>query len=412
MANYKAWEVKQIDVESAFLNAELKEDVYLKQPKGYEMEEGKVLKLNRALYGLVQAPKAWMETFIKQVEILGYKRSWTDPCLMTKSNRGEVILCMTIYADDCLIAGKEEDVEETIQGIEKIFKVKRMGDAGTYLGYTISRDRKKGTLSIHQTDYIESIQETYNVGTSKAIRTLAKVGKEPSKDTEDTNVEVDLTEYKSGVGALLYAMKTTRPDIANAVRLLSKHMDKAKSFHMDGMYRVMQYLIGTKALGITYDNKRKMELEAYVDSDYAGDTHERKSTSGYVVMLGGGAIQWKSKLQDTVSLSSSEAEYKALSTCAAEISYLKRVLSDVGFIQNTVKMYEDNIGAMKLAESWESTRRTKHIDIRFHNIREMIENEEITLKHIKSKDQPADILTKNLPVTTFEKHKRFLMNLV
>ncbi len=107
MANYKAWEVKQIDVESVFLNAELKEDVYLKQPKGYEMEEGKVLKLNRALYGLVQAPKAWMETFIKQVEILGYKRSWTDPCLMTKSNRGEVILCMTIYVDDCLIAGKE-----------------------------------------------------------------------------------------------------------------------------------------------------------------------------------------------------------------------------------------------------------------------------------------------------------------
>ncbi len=123
VANYKGWEVKQIDVEIAFLNAELNEDVYLKRPKGYEMEEGKVPKPNRALYGLVQVPKAWMETFIKQVEILGYTRSWTDPCLMTKSNQGGVFLCMAIYVDDCLIAGKDEDVEETIQGIEKIVAV-------------------------------------------------------------------------------------------------------------------------------------------------------------------------------------------------------------------------------------------------------------------------------------------------
>ncbi len=128
------------------------------------------------------------------------------------------------------------------------------------------------------------------MGTSKAIRTPAKVGKEPNKDTEVPTSEVDPTEYKSGVGTLLYAMKTMRPDIANAVRLLSKHMDKANRFHMDGVYRVMQYLIGTKVLGITYDKKRKMELEAYVDSDYANDIDERKSTTGYVVMLGGDAI--------------------------------------------------------------------------------------------------------------------------
>ncbi len=173
-------------------------------------------------------------------------------------------------------------------------------------------------------------------------------------------MDVDLTEYKSGVGTLLYATKTSRPDIANAVRLLSKYMDKAKKFHIDEMYRIMQYLVGTKTLGIIYDNKQKMELEAYVDSDYASDKDERKSTTGYMIMLGGGTIQWKSQIQKTVSLSSMEAEYKALSTCAAEVSYLKRILADMGLIQKKVTIYEDNVGDMRLAENWESTRRTKH----------------------------------------------------
>ncbi len=194
LANYKGWEVKQIDVEKAFLNAKLKEDVYLKRPKGYDMEEGKVLKLNRALYGLVQAPKAWMTTFTKQLETLGYKRSWTDPCLMTKSNQGEVILIITIYVDDCLIAGKEEDVEETIQGIEKAFKVKRIGDAKRYLGYMISRDRDRGTLKIHQTEYIQNIQMNYRVEAVKAIETPGKVGNEPQEDKDDILENVDLKE--------------------------------------------------------------------------------------------------------------------------------------------------------------------------------------------------------------------------
>ncbi len=223
---------------------------------------------------------------------------------------------------------------------------------------------------------------------------------------EDCTEDVDLTEYKSDVGTLLYATKTSRPDIANAVRILSKYMGKAKKFHMDGMYRVMQYLIGTKSLGITYDNKRKMELEAYVDSDYASDKDERKSTTGYVIMLGGGAIQWKSQMQKTVSLSSTDAEYKALSTCAAEVTYLKRIMADMGLIEKKVTIYEDNVGAMKLAENWESTKCTKHIDIRYHHIREMIENEEIEIMHIKSTNQPADAMTKSLPVMAFEKHKR------
>ncbi len=406
VTNYRNWEIKQIDMETAFLNAELKEEVYLKPPKGYKVGKGKMLKLNRALYGLVQAPKAWMETFVKHLETQGFKRSWTDPCLMTKSDQGKVIVCMTVYVDDCLIAGKDKDVEEAIIGIENTFKLKRMGDAKTYLGYTISRNREQGTLSRHQREYIENIQRNYNVGRCKVIKTPTKAGNEQSVNKEDCTEDVDLTEYKSGVGTLLYATKTSRPDIANAVRILSKYMGKAKKFHMDGMYRVMQYLIGTKSLGITYDNKRKMELEAYVDSDYASDKDERKSTTGYVIMLGGGAIQWKSQMQKTVSLSSTDAEYKALSTCAAEVTYLKRIMADMGLIEKKVTIYEDNVGAMKLAENWESTKCTKHIDIRYHHIREMIENEEIEIMHIKSTNQPADAMTKSLPVMAFEKHKR------
>ncbi len=136
-------------------------------------------------------------------------------------------------------------------------------------------------------------------------------------------------------------------------------MDKDKKFYLDGMYRTIQYLVGTKTLGITYNNKRKMELEAYVDSDYASDKDERKSTTGYVIMLGGGAVQWKSQIQKMVSLSSIEAEYKALPTYTAEVTYLKRIMADMGIVEKKMTIYEDNAGAMKLAENWESTRRTK-----------------------------------------------------
>ncbi len=412
IANYKNWEIQQIDVEAAFLNAPLKETVYIKIPKGYELigkkrTENVTLKLNRALYGLVQAPKAWMETFIKELTKLGCTRSWADPCLLIIKEEEQVVLGITVYVDDCLIVGRKEKVTHIIEEIGKLFAIKKkLGMAKKYLGYEIKRDVEKGSLTLRQKEYINGMRVRYGIDPG-GIKTPMKC----ENPSELNNEEADLKEYQSVVGTLLYASKSTRPDIANAVRNASQNMVNPRKGHMDQAYRIAQYLINHVEEGITYDQSDGLEMTAYVDSNYADKKEDRKSVTGYIIMLGGGTIEWKSQCQGTVSLSSTEAEYKALSQCASGIVYLIQVLKDLGIEMKTTTIYEDNVGAIKLAENWSSTKRTKHIDVRHHYVRELMEKEIIEIKHVSSENQPADMLTKNVPKATFEKHKRFIMNL-
>ncbi len=365
-----------------------------------------VLKLNRALYGLVQAPKAWMETFIKELNKLGLTRSWADPCLLIMKEEEQVVLGIAVYVDDCLIVGKKAQVTEIIQEISKLFKIKALGIAKKYLGCEVRRDIEKGSLTIHQKEYIKGVKNSYGID-PRGMKT-PMICEEPNKLNEE---EVDIKEYQSVVGTLLYASKSTRPDIANAVRNASQNMVSPKKSHMDQAYRIMQYLINHAEEGITYDQISGLEMTAYVDSNYADKKENRKSVTGFTIVLCGGAIEWKSQCQKTVSLSSTEAEYKALSQCASEIIYLTQVLKDLGINMKTITVYEDNVGAINLAENWASTKRTKHIDVRHHYVRELVENGIINIKHISSGEQPADMLTKKLPKTTYEKHRRFIMNL-
>ncbi len=159
----------------------------------------------------------------------------------------------------------------------------------------------------------------------------------------------------------------------------------------------------------TYEKADELKLTAYVDSDYANDLETRRSTTGYVIMLGNGPVQWKSQLQKTVSLSSSEAEYKALSDCAKEVMSLKQVMEDLGLKRETVTIYEDNVGAINIAENNMASKRTKHIDVRYHHLRELIENEDIEVKHIRSEEQIADMMTKNETTEIFRKHRKRIM---
>ncbi len=171
---------------------------------------------------------------------------------------------------------------------------------------------------------------------------------------------------------------------------------------MDQAYRIAQYLVNHAEEGITYDQKNGLEMTAYVDSNCADKKENRKSVTGFIIMLCGGTIEWKSQCQRTVSLSSTKAEYKALSQCASETIYLTQVLKDFGIDMKTTTVYEANLGAIKLAENWASTKRTKHIDVRHHYVRELVEKGIINIKYIRSEEQPADMLTKNLPKATFE----------
>ncbi len=204
VANYKGWDIEQIDVETAFLNADLKEEVYIKVPKGYKLLgkgqiKDKVLKLNKALYGLVQAPRAWITEVSKVLSELGFIKSWVDPCLLIMKKNTKVNVTV-IYVDDCIITGEPDKVKATIIQLEKHYRIKRLGKAKKYLGYYITRDKEKGTLKIDQTTYIKSFGETYKVEKAN-IKTPEK---QTSNETGDLNI-LNPDVYRSGVGSLLYA---------------------------------------------------------------------------------------------------------------------------------------------------------------------------------------------------------------
>ncbi len=265
-----------------------------------------------------------------------------------------------------------------------------------------------GRISLSQGEYIKDIVKRYKIDPA-GVKTPGKNG--ITRHDQDDDLPGNKDEFQSIVGSLLYAVKNTRPDISNAAREISRHVGKPTKGHYHDACRVLQYLAGHQQWSIAYDRTDELKLTAYVDSDYANDMETRRSVTGYVIMLGNGPIQWKSQLQKTVRLSSSEAEYKALSECAKEVMFLKRILEDLGVEERTVAIYEDNVGAMNIAENNMASKRTKHIDVRYHHIRELVEKGEIEIRHLSTEKQPADMFTKNLPRTIFEKHKRFVMNL-
>ena len=217
----------------------------------------------------------------------------------------------------------------------------------------------------------------------------------------------DQEDYRSGVGSLLYLLKHSRPDISNCVRELSKVMDGANLAHQKMLHRAIKFVEHTKnrELVLKPTNEFHWNIKGYCDSDYAGDADNRRSVSGYVIYLNNCPIAWKSRGQKTVALSSTEAEYIALSEVSTEIIFISEVLKFMEVsISYPIEINVDNVGAIYLAKNASTTTRTKHIDIRYHFIREHVDNGKIRIKFVRSEDNTADIMTKNLSGELFHKH--------
>jgi hypothetical protein len=215
--------------------------------------------------------------------------------------------------------------------------------------------------------------------------------------------------YANAVGSLMYLAITCRPDIAYVVSLFSRFMQSPCREHWEGVKNIFRYLKYTSSLGITYGDKSRFNarnqnvnlLEAYSDSDWAGCNASRRSLSGYVLMLNGGPIQWKSKLQTIVSQSSTEAEYIALATVCNELVWIKRIAAFLHIPQTACTVYVDNRSAICMSESQKDDRRTKHIDVRYHMIKDLVSSKQISLVHIDGKKNPADIFTKSQTIIMF-----------
>ena len=215
---------------------------------------------------------------------------------------------------------------------------------------------------------------------------------------------VDTTSYQSFVGSLLYAAITTHPDITQAVGVVSKFCANPTQRHLTAAKRILRYLKGTGYLGLRYKKCADGNLIGYSDADWAGDVDDRHSTSGNVFLLAKGAVSWLSKKQATVALSTTEAEYVALSTATQEAIWLQRLFTDVGEpLEEPVVINEDNQGAIAMAKNPVGHARTKHIDIRYHFVLEGVRNGTIIMKYVATGEMVADILTKSLPQHPFEK---------
>ena len=410
MAARKNWELDNMDVDTAFLNADIKEEIYIKQPKGFEEYgsngEELVCKLKKSIYGLKQASRNWNDTIDQWMRSYGFKAANADPCLYVKgSEEHDDILVVVIWVDDLIIAGSNvKVVADFKRAISTRFKMKDLGALRWILGMEIRRDRPNRRIEISQEAYIDQMLKKFGMDDCKAVGTPAEGVLNRVSIEEGGTAD---KQYMSIVGSLLYAATVTRPDIAFAVQALGRHMQASKQEHMIAAKRVLRYLQGTKKIGLIYQAGAMRErngsrdcpsIVGFCDADWAGDLDTRRSTTGFVFMMESGAVSWGSKLQPTVALSSAEAEYMAACGAVQEAIHLRQLLNDLGYVQDKpTVIFEDNQGCIALTENPVFHRRTKHIDIRYHFIREKVASGEVVLKYVPNADQLADLLTKGLP---------------
>ena len=410
MANQYDLDVHQMDVNSAYLNGDIDADIFMKQPEGYvdPSNPNKVCKLRKGLYGLKQGARCWNKKMDNFLKTEGFTASAADPCIYIKRKKGKILI-LALYVDDTAIATNcQRMLAETKRKLSAQFRMVDLGGMKYILGMMVKRDRQTGTLLIDQRGYLEGILQRFGMDKCKPVSTPLEPGKQLRK-TSDEEVAVDTRRYQEIVGSLIYASITTRPDLAHAVNILSQHMAKPNNEHWSAAKRVLRYVKGTLDVGIIFQKSETFELVGYSDADWAGDVDSRKSTSGYVFLLGGNVISWASKKQSVVALSTTEAEYIALCSATQEAIWLRRLLASVGQQQNSpTTIYEDNEGAISLSKNPRNNSRTKHIDIKYHFVREATQKNNTRIVHCSTKDMVADTFTKGLPKPAFERHRTSL----
>ena len=395
------FEIENMDVETAFLNAYLDETIYLRQPQGFQERgpngEELVCKLEKAIYGLKQASRNWNLTINEWLtKEYGMERSLADTCVYIKNEEENQKLIVTIWVDDLIIVGSNMSIVNKFKiAISRRFNMKDIGELKWILGIEIKRDRANRTIKLSQSTYISQMLQNFGMFDCKPIGTPIEGNLRRLRGGKpDTN-------YMSIVGSLLYASMVSRPDITYSVQALSRHFQSTGPEHLVAAKRVLKYLKGTIDKGIIYrghkDPDHSTSLIGYSDSDWGSDIDTRRSTTGYIFTLNSGAISWGSKLQPTVALSSAEAEYMAVSSAVQEGVHLRQLLGDLGYrLDEPTTIYEDNMGCIALSNNPVFHKRTKHIDIRYHFVRERVESGVIEIRYLPTNQQLADIFTKPL----------------
>ncbi|WVZ12067.1 hypothetical protein V8G54_016597 [Vigna mungo] len=398
--------LEQLDVRTAFLHGDLEETIYMKQPDGFAVDD-RVCLLQKSLYGLKQSPRQWYRKFDDFLIKLNFKRCNYDDCVYTLNHDGEM-LYLLLYVDDILIASSDRGmIGETKARLADAFEMKELGEARRILGIDIKRDRPGGNLFLSQECYLQKVISRYRMTESKMASTPVgqhlKLTKEQCPKTEEERKKMESVPFSNGIGSIMYGMVCTRPDVAHGVSVLSQFMVNPGPTHWEALKWMLRYIRGSLGTGLSFQNNFQGEgyIEGFVDSDFAGCMDTRKSRSGYVFTLFGTAVSWRSTLQSVVALSTTEAEYYALAEGVKEALWLKGLVRELGFDKKSVCVHCDSQSVIHLANHQIYHSRTKHIDVKLHFVRSIVESGDVQICKIASEENPADILTKPLAKERF-----------
>ncbi|KAJ9561520.1 hypothetical protein OSB04_006680 [Centaurea solstitialis] len=369
-AAHKNIKVFQMDVKSAFLNGVLHEEVYIEQPEGFVDPDfpDHVCILDKALYGLKQAPRAWYETLTNHLLSKGFKRGTIDTTLFLKKE-GDDLLLVQIYVDDIIFGSTNPELCTKFSKImETEFEMSMMGELNFFLGIQVKQN--PDGIFINQSKYIKDMLKKFNMTDCSPIKTPMPTGNLLGPDL--TGKPVDQKIYRSMIGSLLY-LTATRPDIMFATCFCARFQANPKESHLAAVKRILRYLKGTPELGLWYPKDSSFELISFTDSDYGGCKLDRKSTSGSCQFLGDKLVSWTSKKQNCVSTSTAEAEYVAAASCCSQVLWMKTQLLDYGYKLKRVPIYCDSESAIAITSNPVQHSKTKHIDIRYHFIKDNVE---------------------------------------
>ncbi|GJR65958.1 retrovirus-related pol polyprotein from transposon TNT 1-94 [Tanacetum coccineum] len=385
--------IYQMDVKTAFLNGNLREEVYVSQPDGFVDPDkpNYVYKLKKALYGLKQAPRAWYDMLSSFLISNDFSKGSVDPTLFIR-REGKELLLVQIYVDDIIFAASTPELCDLFAKIMcSKFKMSMMGKISFFLGLQISQSPRG--IFINQSKYALESLKKYGFESCDPVDTPMV---EKSKLDEDKEGKaVDPSHYRGMIGTLLY-LTASRPDLQFAICMCARYQARPTEKHLNAVKRIFRYLKGTVHRGLWYPKDSSIALTAFADADHAGCQDTRRSTSGSIQLLGDRLVSWSSKRQKSAAISSTEAEYIALSGCCAQVLWMRSQLTDYGFGFNKIPMYCDNKSAIALCCNNVQHSRSKHIDIRFHFIKEHVENGVIELYFVNTEYQLADIFTKAL----------------
>jgi len=396
--------IQQMDIKGAYLNGTLKERVYMQQPKGFADGTGQICLLIKTLYGLKQAGREWNIKLDMKLRKRGYTRLRSDPCAYIWC-LGDDFAIITVWVNDLLLFATTIRLMNKMKAdIKAKWEVTDLGEPSKIIGIEITMSRD--SIAISQSKYIESILKKEGLERANPV-TMPLDPNAPLVPNPEGNIGDHSNSFTRLLGELQFIANATRPDIAYAVNRLASYMANPSIQHVGALKRILWYLSGTKNLGIVYRALPQQPnfFYGYADTSY-GNADDRRSITGYVFLARNGAITWCSRKQISIALSSTEAEYVALSKAAQEACWLRSLYSELGLLQEAVPtlILGDNEGSIAMAKNPQFHKRSKHIAIRWHWVRDLVQEDKIHVDSCRDPEQTADMLTKALPHPKHKKH--------